>query len=155
QTALLERLLPGAPKSLSDVQSQASDFVNCMIYDPLGSRLLETIVTHSPGKIFKGLYACCFGPRIHSLVRNDIASYPAMKALNRLGKGDLVEAVEKILPTVPALVERHRFNVLKTLFERCDARQARGELNSLTAALRDACGPDKDSLVSKLCFPGQ
>lgn len=41
---------------------------------------------------------------------------------NRLGKDGLKEAVEKISPSVPQLVEKARFNVLKTLLERCAAR---------------------------------
>jgi len=152
--SLLERLLPEAPASLSAAESDAAAFVNSMLYDSIGSRLLETVVTHCPGKIFKALHANIFGPRIETLLRNDIASYPAIKVLNRLGKDDLVEAVHRILPTVPVLVEKGRFNVLKTLFERCQARGAEAEVTALLAALQDACGDESSGLVAKWCMPG-
>ncbi|KAI1397669.1 ARM repeat-containing protein [Hypoxylon fuscum] len=150
---VLWRLLPGAPNSLKDATSPASDFVNSMLYDSIGSRLLETLITHCPGKIFKALYRHVFGTRIHSLMRNDIASYPAIRILNRLSKEDLVAAVQKALPEFSKLVTLSRFNVIKALFERCQAREATSEIDSLTNALVDAFGSDRKSLVPKLCLP--
>ncbi|KAI0116189.1 ARM repeat-containing protein [Hypoxylon sp. NC0597] len=150
---LLWRLLPGAPASLKDATSPASDFVNQMLYDPIGSRLLETLITHCPGKIFKPLYKHVFASRIHSLLRNDVASYPAIRVLNRLSKEDLVAVVEKTLPEFSKLVTLSRFNVIKTLFERCQARQASSEIQSLTKTLIESFGSDPKSLVPKLCLP--
>lgn len=149
--SLLERLVPGAPASFSDASSPASEFVNSMLYDPIGSRLLETLITHCPGKIFKGLQANYFGPRIDSLLRNDIASYPAIRVLNRMNKEDLAEAVKKSIHQVPHFVEKRRCNVLKTLFERCQARGATEEADGLLEALVAACGGNPDALVPKLC----
>ena len=150
--SLLEKLVPGAPGSFSDETSQAAEFVNGMLYDPIGSRLLETLITHCPGRIFKGLFATFFGPRIQSLLRNDIASYPAIRVLNRLSKEDLADAVEKSLPQLPSFVEKGRFNVVKTLFERCSVRQATDQLSSLLQALSSTYGNDYKRLVPKLCF---
>ncbi|EGS22206.1 uncharacterized protein CTHT_0017230 [Thermochaetoides thermophila DSM 1495] len=150
--SLLERLLPGAPASLSDEKSQACEFVNGMIYDPIGSRLLETLIAHCPGKVFKGLNHHVFGPRIQSFLRNDIASYPAIKVLTRLGKDDLVSAVEKCLPEIPTYLERGRLNVIKTFFERCHVRGATAELSTLLQALTKACGNDWKHIVPKLCL---
>ncbi|KAF4925703.1 Nucleolar protein 9 [Colletotrichum viniferum] len=151
QDSLLYRLLPDAPKSLSDTTSEAADFVNSMVYDQIGSRLLETLITHCPGKIFKALSHNFFGERIATYVRNDIASYPALRALNRFSKDDLVEAAKKILPIVPTLITKHRYNVLKTLFERCEARQAYEEKAALTKAVTDALGGNPKDLIPKLC----
>ncbi|WYZ34193.1 hypothetical protein EsH8_I_000469 [Colletotrichum jinshuiense] len=148
---LLYRLLPDAPSSLSDSTSQAADFVNSMVYDQIGSRLLETLITNCPGKIFKALSNNFFGERIATYVRNDIASYAALRVLNRFSKDDLVEAVKKIIPTVPILVTKARYNVLKTLFERCEARGAYEEKSALTRALIDALGSNPKDLVPKLC----
>ncbi|KAK8050722.1 Nucleolar protein 9 [Apiospora phragmitis] len=131
----------------------ANDFVNAMLYDPVGSRLLETLVTHCPGKVFKAMWRTNLGPRIHSLVRNDIASYPAIRMLNRVGKEELVAAMEKIFPEVPKLVSLSRFNVIKTLFERCQVREAKPEIDSLMRVLTAALGRDKKELVPKLCIP--
>ncbi|KAI0381412.1 ARM repeat-containing protein [Hypomontagnella monticulosa] len=150
---LLRWFLPRAPNSLQDATSPASDWVNSMLYDRVGSRLLETLITHCPGKIFKALHKHCLGDRIHSLLRNDIACYPAIRVLNRLSKEDLVAAVEKTLPEFSKYVALSRFNVIKTLFERCQARQATSEIDSLTRVLIEAIGSDPKSLVPRLCLP--
>ncbi|KAK4160096.1 nucleolar protein 9 [Cladorrhinum sp. PSN259] len=148
---LLEKLIPGAPVSFSDEKSSACEFVNSMMYDPIGSRLLETLITHCPGKVFKGLFSNIFGPRIQSLLRNDIASYPAIRVLNRLSKEDLAEAVKKCLPEIPSFIEKGRLNVVKTLFERCGVRNAMEELSSLLQALTSACNNNWRFIVPKLC----
>lgn len=152
--SLLQQLLPGAPQSLADESSEASEFINSMVYDQIGSRLMEILVAHCPGKIFKALNHNIFLPRIQGYVRNDISSYPAIKVLNRLGKDDLVEAVNKIAPTVPQLVAKTRFNVLKTLFERCAVRGASDEIKQLMRGLREGCGDQPVDLVMTLCCLG-
>ncbi|KKY36071.1 putative nucleolar protein 9 [Diaporthe ampelina] len=149
---LLLKLLPGAPESLSDNSTPASDFVNSTMYDPIGSRLLETIVTHAPAKIFKALNANFFGPRIHTYLRNDIACYPAIKALNRMGKDDVAESARRMVPEMPKVVAANRYNVLKALFERCKVRQVTQEIEALLEALCTAYGSrDGLNLVPRLC----
>ncbi|KAF7558306.1 hypothetical protein G7046_g5850 [Stylonectria norvegica] len=150
QPTLLFQLLPGAPQSLSDGASEAAEFVNSMIYDQIGSRLIETLITHCPGKIFKALNNNIFLPRIEGYARNDTSSYAAIRVLNRLSKEDLMKAVEKITPTTPQLVTKSRFNVLKTLFERCAARGALDEIKKLMKGLKEGCGPDPDDLITAL-----
>ncbi|ROW15666.1 hypothetical protein VPNG_02114 [Cytospora leucostoma] len=148
---LILKLLPDAPDSLSDNSTPASDFVNSMMYDPVGSRLLETIITHAPAKIFKALNTNFFGPRIQTYMRNDIACYPAIKALNRMSKEDVAEAVRKIIPEMPKLVSSKRFNVIKALFERCQVRNVTEELDALLEALCAAYGSeDGANLVANL-----
>ncbi|KAL2752175.1 hypothetical protein ACRALDRAFT_1083717 [Sodiomyces alcalophilus JCM 7366] len=151
---LLHRLLPGAPASLNDADSEASDFVNGMMYEQIGSRLLETLITHAPGKIFKALHLNFFAPRIATYVRNDIASYPAIRALNRFSKDDLVDAIQKIIPVIPALVSKGRFNVIKTLYERSKARAADDQMRPITTALINALEADTKDLIPKLCQLG-
>lgn len=149
---LILKLLPDAPDSLSDNSTPASDFVNSMMYDPVGSRLLETIITHAPAKIFKALNSHFFTPRIQTYVRNDTACYPAIKALNRMSKDDLKEAVNKIIPEVPRIVSAKRLNVLKALFDRCKVRKATDDLDALLQAVCSAYGSeDGVNLVPKLC----
>ncbi|KAL2268393.1 hypothetical protein VTJ83DRAFT_3239 [Remersonia thermophila] len=150
--SLLERLVPDAPASFADEKSAACEFVNSMLYDPVGSRLLETLITHCPGKIFRGLQTKIFVPRIQSLLRNDIASYPAIRVLNRLGKVDLSTAVEQSLPEIGTFVEKGRLNVIKAFFERCHVRHATDELASLLQALTKACGGNWKHIVPKLCL---
>lgn len=149
---LLLKLLPGAPESLSDNSTPASDFVNSMMYDTVGSRLLETIITHAPAKIFKALNSHFFSPRINVYVRNDVACYPAIKALNRMSKDDLTEAVKKIVPEMSKIVTAKRLNVLKALFDRCKVRQATDDTEALLYAVCEAYGSaDGTTLVPKLC----
>lgn len=148
---LMYQLLPGAPQSLGDGASEASEFINGMVYDQIGSRLIETLITHCPGKIFKALNTNIFLPRIEGYVRNDVSSYAAIRVLNRLSKEDLMEAVEKIAPTTPQLVAKSRYNVLKTLFERCSARGALDETKKLMKGLREGCGPKPVDLTLTLC----
>ncbi|KAI1193769.1 pumilio-family RNA binding repeat domain-containing protein [Nemania serpens] len=150
---LLWRLLPGAPASLKDATTPASDFVNSMLYDAIGSRLLEKLIIHCPGKIFKPLYKQILEPRMHSLLRNDTACYPAICVLNRLSKEDLIGVVKRTLSEFPKLVSLSRFNVIKALLERCQARQAYDEVKALTKRLVDECGGDTNSLVPRLCLP--
>jgi nucleolar protein 9 len=151
ETTLLDRLVPGAPATFSDDSSQASQFVNSMLYDPIGSRLLETLITHCPGRIFKGLQANYFGARIPSLLRNDIASYPAMKVLGRLNKEDLVEAVQKSLEHIPLFIQNGRFSVIKSMIERCIVREATEMVDEIAKAIVAAYGGDVKALVPKLC----
>ncbi|KFA62009.1 hypothetical protein S40285_02115 [Stachybotrys chlorohalonatus IBT 40285] len=149
--ALLQQLLPDAPQSLSDEQSEASQFINGMIYDPIGARLVETIITHAPGKIFKALNQNIFLPRIQGYVRNDVSSYAAIRVLNRLGKDQLIEAVDKIAPSIPQLVSKSRYNVLKALFERCAARGIQDQIKVLMKGLREGCGGEPADLIMTLC----
>ena len=151
QPTLLFLLLPGAPKSLSDESSEASEFINGMIYDQIGSRLVETLITHAPGKIFKALNQNIFLPRIEGYVRNDVSSYASIRVLNRLGKDDLVTAVDKIVPTMPQLVAKERFNVIRTLFERCAARDIKDGIKKLNKGLKEGCGPEPADLITTLC----
>ncbi|KAI0438285.1 pumilio-family RNA binding repeat domain-containing protein [Xylaria telfairii] len=153
EMTLLWHLLPGAPASLKDATTQASDFVNSMLYDAIGSRLLETLIVHCPGKVFKVLYKQILEPRMHSLLRNDIACYPAIRVLNRLSKEDLITVVKQTMPEFGKLVGLSRFNVIKTLLERCHARQAYNEVKTLTKHLVDECGDDSKSLIPRLCLP--
>ncbi|KAI0538541.1 pumilio-family RNA binding repeat domain-containing protein [Xylaria digitata] len=153
EMTLLWHLLPGVPASLKDAITPASDFVNSMLYDAIGSRLLETLIIHCPGKVFKVLYKQILEPRMHSLLRNDIACYPAICVLNRLSKEDLIGVAKQTLPEFGKLVGLSRFNVIKTLIERCQVRQAYDEVKALTKRLIEECGDDSKSLVPRLCLP--
>jgi nucleolar protein 9 len=142
---LLSTLLPDDPATAG---SQSQIFISGLLYDAIGSRLLETLVTHSPGKLFKSLYRSTFKDRIASLARNEIASYVVIKVLNRLSKEDLVEAVEQITPQIGGLVERNRTVVVKTILERCHVRNA--DTKNLTEAIAAAYGSEPQTLLLKM-----
>lgn len=147
QKTIISALLPD---ELGTEGSSASIFINGIIYDAIGSRLLETICTHAPGKLFKQIYKTTFKERIAGLARNEISSYVVMKVLERLSKEDLVDAVEQIAPQIMGLVERSRTVIIKTLMERCHARKAVASVDALTNAIASSYGSDPNTLVLKM-----
>ncbi|RMJ27432.1 hypothetical protein PHISP_01688 [Aspergillus sp. HF37] len=102
--------------------SDSATFVRGLLYDPIGSRLLEAIIRFVPGKFFKNLYKNLIHDRIGQLARNVTAGYVVLRVLERLGKDDLRDAMERIIPETAALVERSRLMVPKVLAERCVIR---------------------------------
>jgi nucleolar protein 9 len=119
ENSIIHKLLPDNPIAEG---TESAAFINGLVYDPIGSRLLETIIENAPGKLFKTIYAEFFKERMGSLARNEIASYVAAKILERLGKDDLTDATRQIVDQIPGLVERNRTAIIKTLIERCAAR---------------------------------
>ncbi|KAJ2904581.1 putative pumilio-family RNA binding repeat domain-containing protein [Zalerion maritima] len=147
---LLATMLPGAPKSLSDPESAATDFVKTLIFDQLGSRLLEVLIAKCPGKIFKPIFSSILKPRMDTYVKNETAAYTIMKALCRLNKADLEESFEIIEPLVPILAQKHRYNMVTTLFERCNARGCQPQIERLTAKLSETYGWGYDKIIPNL-----
>lgn len=136
------------PDEITAENSESAVFVNGILYDAIGSRLLETICTFAPGKLFKQIYRTVFKDRIAAIARNEISSYVAIRVLNRLSKEDLEEAVEAIHPQIQGLVERRRTVVIKTLLERCHARGA--DTTALTASIAAAYDSDPSTLLLKM-----
>ncbi|EAW09688.1 RNA-binding RNA processing protein NOP9 [Aspergillus clavatus NRRL 1] len=135
--SIIRRLIPDDE---FDENSEGATFVRGLLYDPVGSRLLETIIRSMPGKLFKGLYKNVIRDRIGSLARNTTAGYVVLRTLERLGKDDLQNAKESITPEIPGLLERSRLVVPKVLIERCLVRGV--DTSSLAQALEAAY--DKD-----------
>ncbi len=119
EKSIIHRLLPDDPIAEG---TESAAFINGLVYDPIGSRLLETIIENAPGKLFKTIYSEFFKERMGSLARNEIAGYVAGKILERLGKEDLADAMRQIVDQIPNLVERNRTAIIKTLIERCAVR---------------------------------
>lgn len=119
EMSILRTLIPDDPIT---PDSDSASFVNGLMYDPIGSHLMETIVEFAPGKMFKNLYKEFFRERIGMLARNEIAGYVACKVLERLSREDLVEAHEHIVAQMPNLLERNRVAPIKTLIQRCAVR---------------------------------
>lgn len=119
EKSIIHKLLPDDPIAEG---TESAAFINGLVYDPIGSRLLETIIENAPGKLFKTIYSEFFKERMGSLARNEIAGYVAGKILERLSKEDLGDAMRQIVDQIPNLVERNRTAIIKTLIERCAAR---------------------------------
>ena len=99
--------------------TESAAFINHLLYDPIGSRLLEVMVTHAPGKSFKTLFRSLFKERMGMMARNETAAFVVVKVLERLGTADLESVVGPICAEISTLVRRSRTNVVKSLIERC------------------------------------
>lgn len=119
EASIIRRLLPDDPIAEG---TESANFIQGMLYDQIGSHLMETIIEFAPGKLFKQLYRDYFKERIGSLARNEVASYVACKILERLNKEDLEDARDQILKQIPNLVERNRTLIIKTIIERSNIR---------------------------------
>lgn len=145
EKSIIHRLLPDDPIAEG---TESASFINGLVYDPIGSRLLETIIENAPGKLFKSIYGEFFKERMGSLARNEIAGYVAGKILERLGKDDLEEAMRQIVDQIPGLVERNRTAIIKTLIERCVAREV--DTSPIKAQLEIAYGGSNGFEVTRI-----
>ena len=146
ERSLIRRLLPD---DIPEEGTEGASFINGLLYDAVGSRLLEAIIQFSPGKLFKALYRCLLKERLATLARNDIASYVVIRILERLSKEDLEYAMNQLTPQISALIERSRTLVIKTLIERCHVRQL--ETKSVADAFLKIYGQDEATgLISLL-----
>ena len=136
------------PDDITAEKSESQTFINGILYDAIGSRLLETICTFAPGKLFKQIYRTIFKDRIAAVARNEISSYVAIRVLNRLSKEDLEEAVAAIIPQIEGLVQRNRTVILKTLLERCHARGA--DTKALVDAIAASYDPKTSNVLLKM-----
>ena len=135
--SLFRKLLPD---DLSEEGTESASFVNGLIYDTIGSRLLEVMVTDAPGKTFKTLYKSCFGEKLGSLAKNEVAAFVVIKIIERLNKEDLQSAVGQLSPQIDTLTKRSRTSVIKTLIERCRVRGV--DTQPISAALETAYGQE-------------
>jgi nucleolar protein 9 len=117
--SILRRLVPD--ESFEE-GTESATFIRGLLYDPVGSRLVETMVKYMPGKVFKNLYKNTIRDRIGSLSRNSTAGYVVLRTLERLGKDDLQNAMDLIIPEVPGLIDRARLIVPRVLIDRCVVR---------------------------------
>ncbi|KAI9779596.1 MAG: Nucleolar protein 9 [Geoglossum umbratile] len=145
RNSILGKLLPDDPPAEGN---ESASFVNGLLYDPIGSRLLEVIIKHAPGKTFKALYKNLLKERIGSLSRNETAGFVVIKVLDRLSKQGLEEAAKSILPQVGGLAERSRTAVIKSLIERCAVKEI--DMSGIADALNSAYGGDTQTRLLKM-----
>ncbi|KAK0290263.1 Glutamate decarboxylase 2 [Friedmanniomyces endolithicus] len=146
ETSIIRTLLPDDPIT---AESGSATFINGLVYDPVGSHLVEQIVQHAPGKMFKSLVKEFFKERSATFARNDIAGYVMCRVLERLSKDDLQDVHEMLIPAIPSLLEKNRTIVIRTLIERCAIRDVDTQAIAvqLDAALGDANGFELKKLL--------
>lgn len=139
QQSVLHKLIP-EDELTSETETTA--LLSGLVYDAVGSRLLEAIIEHAPGKTFKAIYRQFFKERMGQYARNEVAGYVVCKIMERLGSADLKAASEAITPIMPSLAERGRTTVIRTLLERQSARgvDPTTTLKAVTDAYADAGG---------------
>lgn len=145
QQSLFLKLLPD---NLLQEGTESASFIQGLVYDSVGSRLLETIVRFAPGRTFKVLYKSLFKERLGSLARNETAGFLVERILERLSKEDLEEAIQAIISQIGSLVERSRTSLIKTMIERCTTRNI--ETGSIAEALEKAYGTDPRNRLEKM-----
>lgn len=128
--------------------TESCSFINSLAYDAIGSRLLEVIVTHAPGKTFKAFYRSYFSDKIGTLAINEIAAFVVSKVIERLNKDDLQTAVDQICPQIKILVERSRTSIIKVLIERCRVRQL--DTQAIANGLHEAYGEEASERLTKM-----
>ncbi|MCJ1477062.1 Nucleolar protein 9 [Lambiella insularis] len=148
ESSLFRKLLPDDPPTEGTL---SASFIKGILFDPVGSRLLETIIQLAPGKAFKTLYKSMFRAEIGSLVRNDTAGYVVSKILERLSRDDLQFAVEQICKHVPMLIERQRMSVIKTMIDRCQIRQL--GTHTIADAIKAGYGGEGSELLTSMLKP--
>ncbi|KAK5716611.1 Glutamate decarboxylase 2 [Elasticomyces elasticus] len=146
ETSIIRTLLPDDPIT---AESGSATFINGLVYDAVGSHLVEQIIQHAPGKMFKSLNKEFFKERTAAMARNEIAGYVVCRVLERMGKEDLYEAHEMLVPAIPALLERNRTIVVRSLIERCGIREidTQAIAAQLDNAMRDENGFDIKKLL--------
>lgn len=145
ENSLFRKLVPGDP---SEEGTDAASFVNHLLYDSVGSRLLEVIVRLAPGKTFKALYRGFFQDKLKTVAKNETAGFVVIKILERLNKEDLYQAMEQLCPQIKLLIERQRTSVIKVLIERCRIRQV--DTGSISRALAEAYGEEPAERLSRM-----
>ena len=119
EKSLFRRLLPD--DALLEGTTSAS-FLKGLLFDPVGSRLMEALIQFAPGKEFKAIYRAIFHEKFLSLVKNEAASFVVARVMERLNAEDLRSTAEEICPVISLLMERSRTSTIKTLIERCVVR---------------------------------
>ena len=119
ERSILRKLLPDDPFT---AESESAAFIGGLVYDPVGSHLVEKIVESAPAKLFKAMYSSFFKERLATYARNEIATYVVCRILERLGPDDLRDAREVLIPVINQLLDRHWTSLIRTLIERCSIR---------------------------------
>ena len=119
ENSLYQKLLPDQPPTKD---SPSGSFLQGLLYDPVGSHLLETLIQCASGKVFKAVYREMLEPNLRSITKHEVATFVLVRALGRLGADDLRTAIEQMTPEVPRLINQSQTSLIRCLVERCEAR---------------------------------
>ncbi|KAI9830205.1 MAG: Nucleolar protein 9 [Phylliscum demangeonii] len=117
--SILQRLLA---EDGSNGEIECTEFLKQLLLDTVGSYLLETIVEHSAGKIFKLVYRRAIREQMIEALEVESASFVIMRVLQRLGRQDVQDAICLILPQLHMLAGHTKSSILLHLI-RCSAKR--------------------------------
>ncbi|RMZ88062.1 hypothetical protein DV736_g4711, partial [Chaetothyriales sp. CBS 134916] len=144
-TSLFHKLLP--LESIED-GGETVKFLLGLTYDSTGSHLVEVLVQHLSGNIFKKLYKNVWKDQMARMAKNQVSGYVAMRILERIGKDDLSDARQAIIPELPTLLHRRRMAVIKCLVDRSAVRGL--DQKPLAKAIKKATGEDSSVIIQNL-----
>jgi nucleolar protein 9 len=145
ESSLFRQLLPDMPPEDKTVSAQ---FIRGLLFDPVGSHLLETIVKHAPGRVFKSIWLSQIHPRMASIVKNDSAVHVFTKSLERLSPEDLQDTLHHLIPEISSMLERSRMSVIRLLIERCHVRKIGTE--KISSAMEKYYGDSNTSRIKNM-----
>jgi nucleolar protein 9 len=133
--SLLQKLLARGPSS-DQAEEEDVSFVHGLLYHPSGSHLLEAIIRFAPGKVFRNIYRNMLREKLAEAAKNDVANFVVIRVLERVGKDELQDVINMLLPVFPELARRSRSAVIRAVIERCVARKL--DLDPVAKAIESA-----------------
>lgn len=96
-------------------------FAQTMLSDSVGSRLMESVVSKCPGRIFKRLYKGIFNGHLAEISKRNTGAYVLVQAIARFNSENLEKALSELTPYMAELLEGSPA-VITTLIEQCRKR---------------------------------
>ena len=136
------------PETLVECDTLSGSYVQGLLYDPVGSHLLEILVRCAPGKAFKAIHRNIMQPNLSAIARNNIAVHVLVQVLERLSADDLRQAVEQLSGEVRRLIEQAQTSLIRCLIDRCRMRNV--DTDKLAQEIRGCYGSDSSALLPRL-----
>ena len=109
-------------------------FARTLLFDPIGSHLMEIVITKCPGRTFKRLHKDTLNGNLASIARHKTGAYVLVKAIERFSSGNIQKALEELTPVLSDLVNESTA-VVTALIEQCRRREVG------FGKIQDALGP--------------
>ncbi|OCH95874.1 ARM repeat-containing protein [Obba rivulosa] len=125
--SLMDRVLVGLitfSHSNAKIMPEASDYLATLLRDPTSSHLLETLVSHSPPKVFDILWLIYFKGKLSKLAVHPVANFVVARAFGRLSAEQLNEVCSELEGVYGKIIKASRTGVLRALVDRAAALHA-------------------------------
>ncbi|OLY79755.1 Nucleolar protein 9 [Smittium mucronatum] len=103
-----------------DIKIRQSNNIASLISDPIGSRLLETIISASSPELLQKIYISSLRGNLYKLSLDPCANYVIQTYLKKLNSGpQLLLVLDEILPKIDDLIKKNRSAILSALISAC------------------------------------